>query len=176
MPVPTVGNNLKIFDKVRIDHFRGFVDFWQVPAGEETAINGKWQRAPAKDFFNRLLKKYPDVPIIAEDLGIITDEVRQTMKYFGFAGMKIFPYEVESVINQHPRVKESVVYGIEHAGFGELPCADIVVSDKNNKNPVLLRDEIRGYCSGHLVSYKVPKEFKFVSRLSRTYSGKIKRW
>ena len=93
-----------------------------------------------------------------------------------FAGMKIFPYEVESVINQHPCVKESVVYGVDHSRFGELPCVEIVVSDKNNKNPALLRNEIHGYCRRYLASYKVPKEFKFVSKLSRTYSGKIKRW
>ncbi len=97
-----VDHNLKIFDKVRIDHFRGFVDFWQVPAGEKTAINGEWQKAPAKDFFNTLLKKYPDVPIIAEDLGVITDEVREIMKYFGFAGMKILLFAFYEDLKTHP--------------------------------------------------------------------------
>ena len=97
-----IEHNLKIFDKVRIDHFRGFVDFWQVPAGENTAINGQWQKAPAMDFFNTLLKKYPNAPIIAEDLGIITDEVRETMKYFGFAGMKILLFAFYEDLKKHP--------------------------------------------------------------------------
>lgn len=97
-----VEHNLKIFDKVRIDHFRGFVDFWQVPAGEETAINGEWEKAPAVDFFNTLLSKYPNLPIIAEDLGIITDEVRQTMKHFGFAGMKILLFAFYEDLKKHP--------------------------------------------------------------------------
>jgi len=123
----------------------------------------------------------PDGWFYTGDLGRVDKDgylflVGRGKNVINFAGMKIFPYEVESVINQHPCVKESVVYGAEHARFGELPCADIVVSDKNNKNPALLCDEIREYCYRHIASYKVPKEYKIVSRLSRTYSGKIKRW
>ena len=97
-----IEHNLKLFDKVRIDHFRGFVDFWQVPAGEKTAINGKWEKALAKDFFNTFLKKYPGDRIIAEDLGIITDEVRDTMKHFGFAGMKILLFAFYEDLKKHP--------------------------------------------------------------------------
>ncbi len=97
-----VEHNLRIFDKVRIDHFRGFVDFWQVPAGEETAIKGAWEKAPAIDFFNTLLSEYPDLPIIAEDLGIITDEVRDTIKHFGFAGMKILLFAFYEDLKKHP--------------------------------------------------------------------------
>ena len=104
-----VEHNLKLFDMVRIDHFRGFVDFWQVPAGEKTAINGEWQKAPSRDFFNTLLKKYPNAPIIAEDLGIITDEVRDTIKHFGFAGMKILLFAFYEDLKKHPYLPHNYI-------------------------------------------------------------------
>ena len=91
-----------------------------------------------------------------------------------FTGMKIFPYEVESVLNQHPDIRESLVYGTLHPHYGELPCAKIVL--KNNIKTDFDIDEIRKYCYKNLAPYKVPKEFHFVSRLDKTASGKLKRW
>ena len=91
-----------------------------------------------------------------------------------FTGMKIFPYEVESVLNQHPDIKESLVYGTLHAQYGELPCAKIVLMDDIKTGFDI--NEIRKYCYKHLSQYKVPKEFQFVSRLDKTASGKLKRW
>jgi len=91
-----------------------------------------------------------------------------------FTGMKIFPYEVESVLNQHPDIKESLVYGTLHPQYGELPCAKIVLKDNIKTN--FDKDKIRGFCYKHLAQYKVPKEFHFVSRLDKTASGKLKRW
>lgn len=82
-------HNLLLFDAVRIDHFRGFVGFWEVPAGEKTAINGQWAEAPAIEFFAAITERFPGVPFIAEDLGIITDDVREIMVRFGFPGMRI---------------------------------------------------------------------------------------
>jgi len=57
---------LKLFDLVRIDHFRGLVGYWEIPAAEETAVKGKWVKAPALDFFKTLLRHFPILPIIAE--------------------------------------------------------------------------------------------------------------
>ena len=88
--------NFELFDVVRIDHFRGMVNYWEIPAEEETALNGCWVDVPTEDFFNTVknyFKNYfPEgegLPVIAEDLGIITDEVRNTMIQQGFPGMKI---------------------------------------------------------------------------------------
>lgn len=100
--VKRIEHNLRLFDWIRIDHFRGFVDFWQVGSGESTAINGQWQKAPAKDFFRILLKRFPNLPIIAEDLGIITDEVREVMKFFGLPGMKILLFAFGEDLKKHP--------------------------------------------------------------------------
>ena len=90
-----------------------------------------------------------------------------------FTGMKIFPYEVESVLNQYPDIKESLVYGTLHPQYGELPCAKIVLKDDIKTDFDI--NEIRKYCYKHLAQYKVPKEFHFVSNLDKTASGKLKR-
>ena len=92
-----------------------------------------------------------------------------------FAGMKIFPQEVESVLNQHPAIRESLVFGTAHDHYGELPCANIVLHDG-----IIAEDfdqnEIRRFCYKYLSPYKVPKEFHYVPCLERTVSGKLRRW
>jgi 4-alpha-glucanotransferase len=79
---------LRLCDMVRIDHFRGLVAYWEVPGTENTAINGRWIEVPATDFLNHLMRKFPFLPIIAEDLGLITPDVRETMRQFELPGMK----------------------------------------------------------------------------------------
>ena len=91
-----------------------------------------------------------------------------------FAGMKIFPYEVESVLNQHPAVQESCVYGFPHPQYGELPCAKIVPRDTSSTD-IDSRD-LRTFCYQRLAAYKVPKEFHLVQHLEKTASGKVRRW
>jgi len=84
--------NLALFDYVRIDHFRGLVAYWEVPADEPTAVNGRWLQAPAEDFFNELRHRFVCLPLIAEDLGVITADVRETMQRFGFPGMRVLMF------------------------------------------------------------------------------------
>ncbi|MCX5694864.1 MAG: class I adenylate-forming enzyme family protein [Candidatus Omnitrophica bacterium] len=88
-----------------------------------------------------------------------------------FNGMKIFPFEVESLLNTYPYIKESLVYGKAHQEYGQLPIAKIVLKNpRETLNPEILRK----FCYQHLASYKVPKEFEFVSHLPKTVSGKLK--
>jgi 4-alpha-glucanotransferase len=82
-------HTLTLYDVIRIDHFRGLVAYWEVPAYEKTAINGRWSQVPTDDFFNGLFKRFFNLPIIAEDLGIITPDVRETIKRLDFPGMKV---------------------------------------------------------------------------------------
>ncbi len=82
-------HNLELYDFVRVDHFRGFVGYWEIPASEQNAINGRWVEAPAWDFFDRITSEFSRLPIIAEDLGVITPDVVQVIRHFGFPGMKI---------------------------------------------------------------------------------------
>jgi 4-alpha-glucanotransferase len=90
--VARMGHALGMFDTVRVDHFRGFVAFWEVPAGEPTAVNGKWVDAPADDLLEVLAGAFPDLPVIAEDLGVITPEVKAVMERFGLPGMKVLQF------------------------------------------------------------------------------------
>lgn len=102
-------HNFKFFDLVRIDHFRGFVAYWEVPANEKTAKNGKWVEAPAEDFFKVLLEKFPAAPLIAEDLGIITPEVREIMQRFEFPGMKVLLFAFGEDLPTNPYAPHNVV-------------------------------------------------------------------
>ncbi len=117
--IERINHNLNLFHMFRLDHFRGFVGYWQVHSSEETAINGKWVPAPAEDFFNTLFRHVPASVIIAEDLGIITDDVREIMSKFGFPGMKVllFAFGEDLPTNPyapHNHVKNCVIYTGTH--------------------------------------------------------------
>jgi 4-alpha-glucanotransferase len=90
--IQRIAQNLKLFDVVRLDHFRGFVAYWEIPAEEETAVNGTWVNAPAYDFFETVMKQFPNARIIAEDLGLITPDVREVIEHFKFPSMKILQF------------------------------------------------------------------------------------
>ena len=87
---------LEYVDIIRIDHFRGFESFWAVPQGETTAMNGKWLKAPGEAFFNLLKEDLGELPIVAEDLGVITPEVEALRDKFSFPGMKILHFAFDS--------------------------------------------------------------------------------
>ncbi len=85
-----------IFDRVRIDHFRGFSQFWSIPYGETTAINGSWETAFGEELFLSLKHYFGDLKIVAEDLGLITEDVENLLKKCGFPGMKILQFAFDS--------------------------------------------------------------------------------
>ncbi len=87
-----VAHHFKLFDAVRLDHFLGFVHYWEIPAREQTAANGKWVEGPGEDFFNALLKRFRSLPFIAEDLGVITPEVHRLRDRFQCPGMRILQF------------------------------------------------------------------------------------
>ena len=112
-------HNLTLYDLIRIDHFRGFVGYWEVPASEKNAVNGKWSKAPAEDFFNSILAEIPNAPFIAEDLGTITPDVKDILDHFHFPGMKVllFAFSGDSATNPylpHNLVENCVVYTGTH--------------------------------------------------------------
>ncbi|MDW8105742.1 MAG: 4-alpha-glucanotransferase [Armatimonadota bacterium] len=83
---------LQLVDLVRVDHFRGFAAYWRVPASEPTAVNGRWVRAPGRELFRVLQHELEALPVVAEDLGIITPDVVRLRKSFGFPGMKVLQF------------------------------------------------------------------------------------
>lgn len=87
-----IARNLDFYDVIRIDHFRGFDEYYAVPAGKETAEKGKWKKGPGMDFFVRLKKELGDVSIIAEDLGSQTPGVQKLLRDSGYPGMAVLQY------------------------------------------------------------------------------------
>lgn len=83
---------LQMVDIVRVDHFRGFSAYWQVPASEPTAVKGRWVKVPGKDLFRSLQRELGELPIVAEDLGIITPDVTRLRKGLGFPGMRVLQF------------------------------------------------------------------------------------
>lgn len=107
-----------LFDLLRIDHFRGFASYWQVPYGEETAVRGEWNPGPGLELIAALKEKFPEYPFIAEDLGIINEDVLFLLERSGFPGMKVlqfaFDHTRRSLHLPHKHTENSVCYTGTH--------------------------------------------------------------
>lgn len=112
-------HNLAMFDSVRLDHFRGFAGYWAVPADEETAVNGRWVDAPGGRLFAALARRLISMPIIVEDLGIITPDVRELQRLLGFPGMAVLQFGFSGNLLENPHTpfmhsRNQVVYTGTH--------------------------------------------------------------
>jgi 4-alpha-glucanotransferase len=87
-----IRTQLRLFDMIRIDHFRGFESYWEIPAEEELAINGRWVKALGDELFERLHQRFGRLPLIAEDLGVITEEVENLRRKYRLPGMKVLQF------------------------------------------------------------------------------------
>lgn len=97
------------YDLVRLDHFRGFCAFWQVPACEPTAENGSWIPGPGEKLFEAVSRAVPDLRLVAEDLGVITPDVTELMGRFGFPGMKVLQFAFSENMGQNTYIPHNVV-------------------------------------------------------------------
>jgi 4-alpha-glucanotransferase len=111
-------STFELFDFIRIDHFRGFEAYWEVPATEPTAMNGEWVKGPNKALFAAIKKALGDLPIIAEDLGVITPEVEALRDGLGFPGMRVLQFafvaDTSSNFLPHNYVRNTVAYAGTH--------------------------------------------------------------
>lgn len=110
---------LQQVDIIRLDHFRGFAAYWEVPAEEETAINGRWVTAPGAKLFETVKREFGELPIIAEDLGVITPDVEELRDRFELPGMKVLQFafgsgDPEDVYLPHNYIPRCVVYTGTH--------------------------------------------------------------
>ncbi|MFP4458539.1 MAG: 4-alpha-glucanotransferase [Candidatus Zixiibacteriota bacterium] len=113
---------LELVDIIRIDHFRGFAAYWEVPAGEKTAMNGRWVKGPGHDFFAALQRKLghegQKLPLIAEDLGVITEDVEELRDDFHLPGMKILQFafggRAQNAYLPHNHIENCFVYTGTH--------------------------------------------------------------
>jgi 4-alpha-glucanotransferase len=106
--VNRITHNLRVSDLIRIDHFRGIVGYWEVPASEKTAIKGRWMEGPGYDFINYLIHTIPFLPMIAEDLGIITPDVREVMAHFNIPGMKVLLFAFGDNLSTNPYIPHNL--------------------------------------------------------------------
>ena len=107
----------ELVDLTRIDHFRGFVAYWEVKEGRKTARNGRWVRAPGRELFEAMSNALGDLPVIAEDLGVITPPVERLRDEFGFPGMVVIHWGFEGPKSPHAlrnHVENRVVYTGTH--------------------------------------------------------------
>jgi 4-alpha-glucanotransferase len=125
-----------LFDVIRIDHFRGFEAHWEIPADEETAINGKWVKAPGEKLLTALYEAYPHLALVAEDLGIITKEVDQLREQFNLPGMKILQFafsgEASNPYLPHNHQTNSVVYTGTHDNDTTLSWLDSISDNEKH--------------------------------------------
>lgn len=116
--VERIGAMSRLFDLIRIDHFRGFAGYYAIDAGEQTAEHGRWERGPGEKLFTRLREQLPQARLIAEDLGTITPDVEQLRDRFGFPGMKVLQFafspQEQSSYLPHNCPKRAVIYTGTH--------------------------------------------------------------
>lgn len=94
--------DLACFDYLRLDHFRAFASYWQVPVGEKTAVNGEWKEGPGEAFMKAVQQVFSSMPLVAEDLGDITADVYALRDAFGLAGMKVLQFAVDASMPRSP--------------------------------------------------------------------------
>jgi 4-alpha-glucanotransferase len=145
-------HQLKCSDLVRVDHFRGFQACWSIPTMEETAVNGHWEEVPGRELFTKLFSHSDNLPIIAEDLGIITPEVEKLRDDFGLPGMKILQFAFDSGPDNpylpENHVANSVVYTGTHDNNTTLGWWRGLTKEQKN--------QVRAYLQ--LNSPKMPQE------------------
>jgi 4-alpha-glucanotransferase len=112
-------HNLRLFDLLRIDHFRGLIAYWQVPAGHKTAMHGKWVPVPNEAFFATLFRRLPHAAIFAEDLGQITADVREVVTRYHLPCMKVLQFAFSGNPARNPHIphnhiQNAIVYTGTH--------------------------------------------------------------
>lgn len=145
--IERVRATLQTVDIARIDHFRGFAACWEIPGGDKTAERGRWVTAPGRELFSAIRKTLGELPIIAEDLGVITPDVEKLRDDFGFPGMRIlqfaFSSDTKNVDLPHNYNQNVVAYTGTHdndttvgwfhsvAGAGSTRTADKIEAEQN---------------------------------------------
>jgi len=99
--IQRLGFSLTLYDMVRIDHFRAFSSYWEIDACEPTAVHGRWEPGPGPGLFERLREVLGELPLVAEDLGLITSEVRDLKRQLGLPGMKVLQFGFDSHDSEH---------------------------------------------------------------------------
>ncbi len=141
---------LEQFDILRVDHFRGFESYWAVPVKQKTAVDGEWEKAPGEKMFSKVCGDLGELPIIAEDLGMITEKVIELRDKFEFPGMKILQFAFDSDLSNdylpHNYPENCVVYTGTHDNETTLGWFKNSPSKRKNFLQEYLQHEISDVC------------------------------
>ncbi|MBL4675147.1 MAG: malto-oligosyltrehalose synthase [Mucilaginibacter sp.] len=169
--IKRIGKNLQWYDVLRLDHFRAFSAYWDVPASEETAVDERWLPGPGHDFFRLLKESFPDMPFVAEDLGEIDEPVYELKDKYNLPGMKVLQFAFGDDIANSPHVrhqheKNFVVYTGTHdnnttLGWYRQDADDISISNfkkytavklkEKNITEVLIREALSSVCDTAII-------------------------
>ena len=144
-------HNFMLYDILRLDHFRGFDEYFEIPAEDETAVNGEWVKGPGMDFFEAMKKELGEKKVIAENLGFLTDSVHKLLDDTGFPGMNVLEFAFgaydDSIYLPHKYKENSVVYTGTHDN-------DTTMGWYQTLKPAL-QDRVRRYLNtdGNIIHY-----------------------
>jgi 4-alpha-glucanotransferase len=151
--IERVRATLEIFDIVRIDHFRGFAASWEIPGGDKTAERGRWVNVPGRELFSAIKNALGDLPIIAEDLGVITPDVEALRDDFELPGMRILQFAFGGdTLNQdlpHNYIKNCVVYTGTHDNDTTVGWFTSVAGEGSTRDSEQIERE-RQFCLNYL--------------------------
>lgn len=170
-----IKQSLKLFDYLRIDHFRGFDSYWAVKADKKTAVDGKWIKGPGIKLFNEIKKQLGELPLIAEDLGEITDSVRKLRDKANLPGMKILQfafdtneYSNEKLVNAFLPHTFTTTNCVIYTGTHDNDTTQGFLNSLNNENIVL----VASYLEGRKISWQEARNFSSSGELCRRLVAK----
>jgi 4-alpha-glucanotransferase len=151
--IERVRATLEIYDIVRIDHFRGFAASWEIPGGDKTAERGRWVNVPGRELFSAIKNALGDLPIIAEDLGVITPDVEALRDDFGLPGMRILQFafggDTLNTDLPHNYISNCVVYTGTHDNDTTVGWFTSVAGEGSTRNHEQIERE-RAFCLAYL--------------------------
>lgn len=165
---------LKMFDIVRVDHFRGFAAAWEVPGGDLTAENGEWVNVPGMELFQTLRHTLGDLPFWAEDLGVITPDVQELRDKFGFPGMRILQFafggDAKNQDLPHNYIKNCVAYSGTHDNDTTVGWFNSVAGKGSGRDAAQIEQE-REFCLKYLNSDGAEIHWDFIRAVWGSAAG-----
>lgn len=153
--IERVRSTLEMVDIARIDHFRGFAACWEIPGGDKTAERGRWVQAPGRELFNAIRHSLGELPIIAEDLGVITPDVENLRDDLGFPGMRIlqfaFSSDTKNLDLPHNYHRNLVVYTGTHDNDTTVGWFNSVAGEGSTRSATQIESE-RQFCMKYLAT------------------------
>ena len=166
--IERVRRTLEIFDIIRIDHFRGFAASWEIPGGDQTAERGQWVNVPGRELFTAIKQSLGDLPIIAEDLGVITPDVEALRDDFGLPGMRILQFafgsDPQNTDLPHNYIRNCVVYTGTHDNDTIVGWFQSVAGAGSTRNAEQIERE-RKFCLDYLNSDGTTIHWDFIRAL-----------